>query len=56
MGRKAGLEMAPRAPGEGKETYADIWAMEQDFGFKPETTIDDGIPRFVDWYRDYHRV
>lgn len=56
VGRKAKLEMVPMGPGEIKETYADISAMEQDFGFKPETTIDEGIPRFVDWYRDYHGV
>ena len=56
VGRKAKLEMAPMEPGDIKETYADISAMKKDFGFKPETTIDQGIPRFVDWYRDYHGV
>ena len=37
-------------------TFADISAIERDLGFEPATTIDEGIPRFVDWYREYHGV
>jgi UDP-glucuronate 4-epimerase len=53
-GREAKLEMRPMQPGDVKDTYADISAMERDHGFAPTTSIDDGIPRFVDWFKDYH--
>jgi UDP-glucuronate 4-epimerase len=53
-GRKASMEFAPMQQGDVKETYADIEASARDLGFKPRTTIDEGIPRFVDWFRSYH--
>ena len=53
-GRKALLDPQPMQVGEVKETFADISAIERDHGFKPATSIDDGIPRFIAWYRDYH--
>ncbi len=56
VGRKAQLKFVPMQPGEVKETYADITAIQKDLGFSPSTSIDVGIPRFVDWYRDYHGV
>ena len=55
-GREAKLDMRPMQPGDVKDTYADISAIERDHGFAPTTSIDDGIPRFVDWYRDYHAI
>ncbi|WP_332810709.1 GDP-mannose 4,6-dehydratase [Sphingomonas sp.] len=55
-GRKAQKRLMPMQPGDVRETYADISAIERDLGFAPETTIDVGIPRFVDWYRSYHGV
>ena len=54
--RKATIAFAPMQPGDVKETYADITAIERDLGFKPTTPISEGIPRFVRWYRDYHKV
>jgi UDP-glucuronate 4-epimerase len=53
-GRKAVISPQPMQPGDVKETRADISAIERDHGFKPTTTIDEGVPRFVRWYRDYH--
>jgi UDP-glucuronate 4-epimerase len=53
-GRKALLDPQPMQIGDVKETFADISAIERDHGFKPTTTIDGGVPRFVAWYRDYH--
>ena len=41
-------------PGDVKEKYADIDSARHDLGFNPETTIDEGIPRFVAWFREYH--
>ncbi len=55
-GREAKLDMRPMQPGDVKDTYADISAIERDHGFAPTTAIDEGIPRFVDWYKDYHRL
>jgi UDP-glucuronate 4-epimerase len=55
-GRKALLDPQPMQIGDVKETFADISAIERDLGFQPATTIDEGVPRFVAWYRDYHQV
>ena len=54
IGRKAIIELAPMQPGEVTETYADISAIQRDFGFTPKTRIEDGIPRFVAWFKSYH--
>jgi len=42
--------------GDVPATYADIEPARRDFGFEPKVSIDEGIPRFVAWYRDYHGV
>jgi UDP-glucuronate 4-epimerase len=55
-GRKALLDPQPMQIGDVKETFADISAIERDLGFEPRTTIDEGVPRFVDWYREYHGI
>ena len=55
-GREAALEMKPMQPGDVLETYADIATSQRDLGFEPATSIDVGIPRFVDWYRQYHKI
>ncbi|HXH52800.1 MAG TPA: SDR family NAD(P)-dependent oxidoreductase [Sphingomicrobium sp.] len=55
-GRKALLSPEPMQLGDVKETFADISAIERDHDFKPVTTIDEGVPRFVEWYRSYHGV
>jgi UDP-glucuronate 4-epimerase len=52
--RKARIEFAPLQPGDVPETYADIEASTRDLGFLPRTTIDEGIPRFVAWFREYY--
>ncbi len=55
-GRKAIREMHPMQPGDVAETFADIDAIASDLGYAPTTTIAEGVPRFVAWYRDYHGV
>ena len=55
-GRTAIIEMAPMQPGDVPDTFADISAIERDHGYHPTTSIDEGIPRFVAWYRDYHGI
>jgi UDP-glucuronate 4-epimerase len=54
VGRQAVKEFVGMQAGDVKDTYADISAIQNDLGFVPTTTIDDGIPRFVDWFRRYH--
>jgi len=56
VGRKAVCEFLPMQPGEVPETYADIESIARDIGFRPTTSIDEGVPRFVSWYREYFSV
>ncbi|WP_119460318.1 SDR family NAD(P)-dependent oxidoreductase [Rhodospirillaceae bacterium SYSU D60014] len=53
-GRKAKLDLLPMQPGDVRETFADITAAANDLGFAPRTPIDEGIPQFVAWFREYH--
>jgi UDP-glucuronate 4-epimerase len=53
-GMKALLDPQPMQAGDVKDTFADISAIQRDLGFSPSTTIDQGVPRFVSWYREYH--
>jgi UDP-glucuronate 4-epimerase len=55
-GRKALLDPKPMQVGDVRETFADISAIERDHGFQPRASIDEGVPRFVKWYRDYHGI
>jgi len=55
IGRKAMIELLPMQPGDVEATYADIATSQHDLDFAPRTTIDEGLPRFVAWYRDYHK-
>lgn len=52
-GRKAVREMLPMQAGDVPDTYADISAISRDLGYVPTTSIDEGLPRFVAWYRAY---
>ncbi|AWO93169.1 MULTISPECIES: NAD-dependent epimerase [Bradyrhizobium] len=56
FGRTAIKEMLPMQPGDVEATYADIAELERDLGFRPSTTIDEGVARFATWYREYHRL
>lgn len=53
LGREASKRMLPMQPGDVPETFADVGDLMRDVGFKPETSIEDGVRRFVVWYRDY---
>ena len=55
-GRKADVRFEPMQAGDVPDTFADISAIQEDLGYQPSTTIDQGIPRFVDWYRGYFGV
>ena len=55
-GKTAKIEQADGPPGDVRETYADITRARDDFGFVPKISLAEGIPRFVNWYRRYHRI
>lgn len=55
-GRVAVREMQPMQAGDVRATYADIGASTRDLGFVPRVGIDEGVPRFVEWYRGYRGV
>jgi UDP-glucuronate 4-epimerase len=53
-GRKAERKLMPMQPGDVRDTFADISAIQRDLGFEPKTRIEAGIAKFVEWYRAYH--
>ena len=55
-GRKAIIEFTDMQPGDVEATYADIEASQRDLGFQPKTTIDEGLAKFVAWFREYHKL
>jgi UDP-glucuronate 4-epimerase len=55
-GRTAAFDFQPMQAGDVKDTFADIGAIQRDHGFEPSTSIDEGVPRFVDWFKQYHRI
>lgn len=54
LGKKARLEMMPVQPGDVLDTWADCGDLERDFGYKPDTSLDRGMARFVEWFREYY--
>ena len=54
LGRKATTHKLPMQPGDVVDTFADISAIRRDHGFEPKTSIRQGVPRFVEWYKGYH--
>ena len=56
LGKKAEKNLLPLQPGDVPDTYADVQDLINDVGYKPETTIQEGIGNFVKWYRDYYKV
>jgi UDP-glucuronate 4-epimerase len=56
LGIKATKTFLPMQPGDVPATAADTSALEAWTGFRPNTTVNDGVARFVAWYRDYYRV
>ena len=56
LGKTATKEMLPLQAGDVPETYANVDALVEQFNYKPAVIIDEGIQRFVDWYRAYYKV
>ena len=56
IGKKAKKNLLPIQPGDVPSTYADVTDLIEDLGYKPQTSIKEGISNFVDWYREFFRV
>ncbi len=56
LGRKAEKRMLPLQPGDVPATWADVDDLTRDVGFKPATPIEEGIRRFVAWYKEFYRI
>ncbi len=56
LGRKAKLDLLPMQDGDVPVTEADVTALEKEFGYRPQTSIEQGIQKFVDWYLEYYDV
>ena len=56
LGTKAERRLVPLQPGDVPETLADVEALARDTGYRPDTPIEAGVARFVDWYKDYFGV
>lgn len=54
LGKEAKKEFLPMQPGDVYETYADVSELMKDFGFKPSTTIEEGLSKFAEWFLAYY--
>ncbi len=55
LGREAKKEFLPMQPGDVYQTYADVSDLMHNFNFKPSTSIDEGLSKFVTWFKEYYR-
>ncbi len=55
LGKKANMNMLPMQPGDVKMTYANIDDLKTDFNWQPQTSIEEGLSNFIDWYTNYYR-
>lgn len=56
LGKKAELNLLPLQPGDVPDTYANVEDLVRDVGYKPDTSVEDGIANFVRWYRDFYKA
>ncbi len=54
LGKKAEKELLPMQPGDVERTWADVTALKNDYGYQPNTPIQNGIDKFINWYRSYY--
>ena len=54
LGKKAEMNMLPLQPGDVPDTYANVEDLVRDVGYKPNTSVEDGVAKFVDWYKSYY--
>jgi UDP-glucuronate 4-epimerase len=56
LGRKATMDMLPLQDGDVPDTAADVSELVEHAGYRPQVSVEEGVGRFVDWYRDYYNV
>jgi UDP-glucuronate 4-epimerase len=56
LGRKAEKNLLPLQPGDVPDTFADVAALVDDIGYRPETPIEEGVRNFVNWYLLYYGI
>jgi UDP-glucuronate 4-epimerase len=56
LGKKAKMELLPMQPGDVPSTMADVSELQEAVGFRPSTSVRDGIAAFVTWYKDYYKI
>jgi len=56
IGIKAKMKLLPLQPGDVPDTYADIKSLQDDFNYRPEISIFDGVEKFIQWYKDYYKL
>ena len=56
LGKEAKVELKPGDPSDMQETSADVTDTERDLGWTPKVSVEEGIPKFVDWFRAYHQL
>jgi UDP-glucuronate 4-epimerase len=56
LGKKAQWQMMPIQAGDVEKTWADVSTLKQDYNYNPDTPVETGIQRFIDWYREYYKL
>jgi len=56
VGKKAIKNLLPKQPGDVPDTFADVEDLKKDVGYRPSTPVEEGVARFVAWYREYYRL
>ena len=56
LGLKAKKNMLPLQPGDVPDTYAEVDALVEDIGYRPGTPLEEGIEKFVSWYKEYYKI
>ena len=56
LGKKAKINFLPLQPGDVKDTYANTDELNQNFNYKPSTSVEDGVSNFVRWFKDYYKI
>ena len=56
LGKKAEKQLMPIQPGDVEKTWADVSALKRDYDYNPGTPVEEGIQKFVEWYREYYKV
>ena len=55
LGKEAKKNMLPMQPGDVEATFADVSALQRDTGYSPSVSIDEGVRRFVEWFKEYYK-